>query len=138
MTDDHLPPGMKRTKQRMAVLSVLEDAASPQTAMDIHKQLEKSSSRVCLSTVYRVLEQFVAHGVAVKTTVHDNDMAFFERNRHSHRHWAVCVDCHKIVAINNCPLADFEPKISDDAFQVLGHRVEMYGYCKDCGKRKRD
>ena len=131
------PAGIKKTKQREAVLSVLEHSESPLSAMYIYTQIEKGNSPVWLSTVYRILELFTEKGVASKTTVLDGDMAYYELNKHSHHHYAVCVDCHKIVAINNCPMAEFEPKLSDDEFHVLGHRVEMYGYCRDCDKRNK-
>jgi Fe2+ or Zn2+ uptake regulation protein len=130
------PAGIKRTKQRESVLSVLENASAPLSAMDIYERIEKGDGAVWLSTVYRILELFVDRGVVIKTTVMDNDMAFYELNRNKHMHYAVCVDCHKIVAINNCPMAEFQPKLADNDFRVLGHKVEMYGYCKDCDKNK--
>jgi Fur family ferric uptake transcriptional regulator len=131
------PAGIKKTKQREAVLNVLEQAETPLSALDIYAQLEKAAPPVWLSTVYRILELFTERGIAVKTTVLDGDMAFYELSRHEHQHYAVCVDCRKIVAINNCPMAEFKPKLSDDEFHVLGHRVEMYGYCRDCDKRNK-
>lgn len=135
VTESLWPEGMKRTKQREAVLRILENAEAPLSAMSIYNQIGKGESPVWLSTVYRILELFTEKGIVTKTTVLDSDMAYFERNRHGHQHYAVCVDCHKIVAINNCPMAEFKPKLSDDEFRVLGHRIEMYGYCRDCDKR---
>lgn len=137
MTSSVWPAGIKKTKQREAVLNVLECAQTPLSAMDIYAQIEKGESPVWLSTVYRILELFTEKDIAVKTTVLDSDMAYYEMRRHGHHHYAVCVDCHKIVAINNCPMAEFKPKLSDDEFRVLGHRVEMYGYCRDCDKRNK-
>lgn len=130
------PAGIKKTKQRASVLKVLENAPAPISAMELYECIEKEDSPVWLSTVYRILEMFVSKGFVMKTTVMDNDMAVYELNRNMHMHYAVCVDCHKIVAMNNCPMAEFTPKLADDEFHVLGHRVEMYGYCKDCDKNK--
>jgi Fur family ferric uptake transcriptional regulator len=129
------PEGIKRTKQRDAVLGVLENAEAPLPAMEICARTEKSGEPVWLSTVYRILELFTEKGVVLKTTVLDGDMAFYELNRHGHHHYAVCVDCHKIVPIEGCPMGDYEPE-PQSGFRVLGHRVEMYGYCKDCDRRK--
>lgn len=135
MTESLWPAGIKKTRQREAVLEVLERAEAPLSAMDIFERIEKRETPVWLSTVYRILELFTEKGVATKTTVLDGNMAYYERDRHAHRHYAVCVDCRKIVAVSNCPMAEFEPEISDGGFRVMGHRVEMYGYCRDCGKR---
>lgn len=137
MTEAVWPAGVKRTKQRESVLDILENAAEPLSAMDIYARLEKDRVPIWLSTVYRVLELFTEKGIVVRTTVPGSDMAYYERNRHGHHHYAVCVDCHKIVAIDNCPMTDFKPRLSDDEFRVLGHRVEMYGYCRACDKRNK-
>jgi Fur family ferric uptake transcriptional regulator len=137
MTDTIWPDDIKKTKQRAAVLEVLDQADTPLSAMDICSRVEKGTTPVWLSTVYRILELFTDKGVALKTTVLNGDMAYYERNRHVHHHYAVCVDCHKIVAINNCPLADYSPKLQEGEFRVLGHRVEMYGYCKDCDRHNK-
>jgi Fur family ferric uptake transcriptional regulator len=135
MTDSLWPAGIKRTKQREAVLEVLARAETPLSAMDIFAQTEKGETPLWLSTVYRILELFTEKGVVLKTSVLDGDMAYYELKRQEHHHYAVCVDCHKIVALNNCPMAEFKPKLADGGFRVLGHRVEMFGYCKDCDKR---
>lgn len=136
MSDKAWPSGIKKTKQREAVLHILKHAARPVSAQDISALLEKEDQAVWLSTVYRTLDLFTEKGIAVETSVPGSDMAYYELNSPTHRHYAVCVDCHKIVALDNCPMVEFEPKLSDSDFRVLGHRIEMYGYCKDCDKLK--
>lgn len=131
------PTGIKKTKQRILVFSVLESAVSPLSAMDIFKQIEKEDNTVWLSTVYRVLEFFVSEGLANKTTVMNDSMALYSLRRDRHLHYAICLGCHKVIEMENCPLEAFEPHLSDSEFRVLGHKVEMYGYCKDCDRLAR-
>lgn len=131
------PHGLKRTKPREAVIAVLWESEKPLSARDIYgilekNRVEKDGPPVWLSTVYRILEQLVEKDVVVKLTLLDQEMAVYELHQSSHRHYAVCVDCRKMVTIDNCPMERFEPQLEDDSFQVLGHRIEMYGYCKDC------
>jgi Fur family ferric uptake transcriptional regulator len=130
------PSGIKKTKQREAALHILEHAAAPLSAQDIGALLDKEKQAVWLSTVYRILDLFSEKGIAVKTSVPGSDMAYYELKSPTHRHYAICVDCHKIVALENCPMAEFEPNLQNGDFRVLGHRIEMYGYCKDCDRRK--
>lgn len=131
------PAGMKKTKQRACVLSVLERSDSPLSAMEICKQTERENCPVWLSTVYRILELFVKENVVTKTTIMDNEMALYGLNRSQHMHYAVCLNCHKVVEMDNCPLEEFVPKLSDSDFRILGHKVEMYGYCKDCDMNRK-
>ena len=126
------PQGLKRTKPRQRVLEVLSSAAVPMTALDICEQIGREGESVWLSTVYRILDQFTERGIAVKTAVLDSGMALYELSRSGHRHYAVCMGCNKVIPMENCPMERFYPKLEESGFQVTGHKLEMYGYCKEC------
>lgn len=128
------PSGFKRTRPRAYVLGVLDEADEPLSAADIYAAIDKKGLSISLSTIYRILEQLVTKNAVIKTTIMDNDMAIYELNRKQHKHYAVCMNCHKVVPLNNCPLERFTPRIEDNEFHVMGHKVEIYGYCKDCDK----
>ena len=137
MKDDKtaFPAGIKRTKHRKSVYSVLEQSATPVSAPEIFSQVQGEDASVWLSTVYRILDCFVSEGLVLKTTVMDSTMAFYELNRQQHRHYAVCVNCRRVIELVNCPMEKFVPEIAESDFHILGHKVEMYGYCKDCDKK---
>lgn len=132
------PQGVKRTKPRERVLAVLAQADTPLSPMDIHARAQDQTDPIWLSTVYRVLETFAQKGLIVKTVVMDSGMAVYALNRHEHTHYAVCMGCHKIVGMENCPMEAFIPNLGDSGFHVLGHKIEMYGYCRDCDRKKRE
>lgn len=131
---DNWPVGIKRTRQREGVLSVLEGSVKPMSAADICSELEKGGNAAWMSTVYRVLELFVKKGLVVKTGMMNNEMAVYELNRFKHKHYAVCMRCHKIIAMDNCPMEKFIPKLEDEDFHVMGHNLEIFGFCKDCNR----
>ena len=124
------PEGIKKTKQRKCVLSILENAELPVTALDIYNQLEQCG--VSLSTIYRILETFSEKGLIAKTSVSAGGMALYELKRHEHKHYAFCMECHKIIVIDNCPMDVFTPELRENNFHVLGHKLEIYGYCNEC------
>ncbi|BAK98661.1 putative Fur family transcriptional regulator [Oscillibacter valericigenes Sjm18-20] len=126
------PEGIKRTKQRESVLSILEHSDTPLSALDICSKMEKSGDTSWMSTVYRVLDFFEKKGVVIKTRVMNNEMAVYELNRFKHKHYAVCMNCHKIIAMDNCPMEKFIPELEEDDFHVMGHNLEVFGLCKDC------
>ncbi|HWR19983.1 MAG TPA: Fur family transcriptional regulator [Clostridia bacterium] len=131
------PKGLKKTKAREQVLALLEKEKRPVSALEISAKLEGGENPVWLSTVYRVLEQFVKSGVITKLSVMNSDTAVYELNRFHHKHYAVCMSCRKITPMENCPMEAFIPRVKDDGFQVVGHNVEVYGYCKDCACEKK-
>lgn len=128
------PAGVKRTRQREGVLAVLEREKRPMSAAEICASLEENGEKAWLSTVYRILELFVEKDIAVKTTVMNSDTAFYELNRHQHRHYAVCIGCHKMIGMHNCPLIEFTPELDEQGFRVLGHNLEVFGVCEACRK----
>lgn len=132
------PEGLKKTKPREVVLSILEQAKEPLTAMEISSKIEKTGKPLWLSTIYRVLESFEEKAIVLKTTVLDNGMAVYAINRHEHTHYAVCTKCRKMVAIENCPMQALMPELEDQGFQVTGHKVEMYGFCRECSVGKKE
>jgi len=126
------PAGIKRTRQRENVLSILENSEKPLSAADICSRMENGGNAAWMSTVYRVLELFVKKGVVIKTNMMNNEMAVYELNRFKHKHYAVCMNCRKIIAMDNCPMEKFIPKLEDEDFQVMGHNLEVFGFCRDC------
>jgi len=130
------PAGVKRTKQRESVLAVLQDAEKPLSAMEICAAIDKleGDASAWLSTVYRVLELFVKKDFVIKTSLINSDMALYELNRFQHKHYAVCINCHKIIALDNCPIEHFIPQIEGGTFQVIGHKLEVFGLCKACNR----
>lgn len=128
------PQGIKWTKQRKDVYRVLAEAKEPLSAARIYRYLEKEDggSAYAVSTVYRILAAFEERGLVSKTIWLDDGTVAYELDRGEHTHYAVCLECHKRIPLENCPFAHIhlEPDAGD--FVVTGHKLELYGYCKDC------
>jgi len=135
MADIEWPGGLKRTKQRERVLEVLMGANQPLSAQEIARKIEGEGGGAWLSTVYRALESFAEHKLAVRVQVAGSDVALYELSRAGHRHYAVCVDCHRIIPMSGCPVGPLKPELAEDGFTVTGHNLEVYGHCRDCLKK---
>lgn len=129
------PSGIKRTRQRELVYNALSCAKTPLSALDISDRLDRAKTPVWLSTIYRILDMFTAQGIAQKSAVTESGMAVFELSANRHRHYAVCISCQRVIAIENCPFESFSPKLSERDFQVTGHRLQIYGYCTGCSPK---
>jgi len=123
--------GLKRTKQRELVYAVLDGVDSPISAEQIYKAL--LSDAINLSTVYRILENFVDKNIVIKTTLGKSVTAIYELNRQEHKHHLICVKCHAIVAISGCPLEQYVAELSETShYQILEHKLEILGICPKC------
>jgi Fur family ferric uptake transcriptional regulator len=126
------PPGIKHTRQREQVWSVFLTAPAPLTAMDVYTQAAQAGAPIWLSTIYRILDHFVEKSLLVKSTGWESNMALYQLNRAGHVHYAVCLGCHKMVPMYACVLEEISPQLKEADFQVIGHKLELYGYCKEC------
>ena len=130
------PQGIKWTKQRKNVYAVLQEATEPLTAVQIYHLSEKlaEGGEYALSTIYRILAAFEEKGLVSKTTWMGDGTVVYELNRGEHTHYAVCLECHKRIALQSCPFAHIHLDQETDGFTVTGPKLELYGYCKDCRK----
>lgn len=129
--------GLKCTPRRKDVLRILEQNSQPVTAERIFMALKEEGTGISLSTVYRILEALAEKGLVLKISSAESDGALFVLNRRVHRHYMVCLGCHKMLPVDECPLGDLEKKLErETGFAVTGHRLEIYGYCRECQKAR--
>lgn len=127
--------GMKNTRHRSLVLNMLICHHGVLTAENIYQELLKQGHSINASTVYRILDMFTEKKVTEKTYFPDTRKYGFSLHRLGHMHRLICLRCHKVVELGHCPLADFESRVSEmTQFQIVGHNLELYGYCPDCSR----
>lgn len=128
------PAGIKWTKQRKCVYDVLLQAQEPLSAVQIYNSLDKSDEdgMYAVSTIYRILSAFEEKDFVSKTTWMGDGTVVYELNRGGHTHYAVCLECHKRIPLEHCPFSHMHLESQSDDFTITGHKLELYGYCKDC------
>jgi Fur family ferric uptake transcriptional regulator len=125
--------GIKNTKHRNLIFDLLQNTEEPLTAEEIFISLKGKSSSICLSTVYRTLEKLMSGNLLLKTNISDDGKARYELNHEQHKHYLICMKCNKRISIADCPMKEFEKALKDQAnFDVIQHKLEIYGYCQDC------
>lgn len=138
MEKNKLPEGVKWTKQRKDVFEVLRHACKPLSAHDIYQEILKDdatdTSGFAISTVYRSLAVFEEKGLLEKSILLGSDTAVYELMEGKHKHYAVCLSCHKLVPLKKCPFEHIEHHSMEEEgdFVVTGHKLELYGYCREC------
>ena len=125
---------LKKTKQREQVFRILSSSAGPMSAADIYQELlvRSGTCSYAISTVYRILQAFEAAHFVSKMSLSGSDMAYYEWNEDCHRHYAICLKCHKRIPHKECPFQQMYMPETEESFRITGHRVEVYGYCGGC------
>uniref|UniRef100_UPI000F146F3E Fur family transcriptional regulator n=2 Tax=Bacteria TaxID=2 RepID=UPI000F146F3E len=92
-------------------------------------------SGLSFDTVYRNLRVLYELGV-LEQVVFEEGIKFRGRcSEEHHHHHMICLQCQKTYPITFCPM-----QLTDapDDFQVVQHKFEVFGYCRDCGKDSAD
>lgn len=134
------PQGIKWTKQRKAVYRVLTEEGEPLSAAQIYNRVIKNTEEAeyAISTIYRILSVFEEKGYIEKSTFMGDGTVVYQWKKDRHTHYALCLGCHKRVALSACPFEHLHLNAEMGDFEVMGHKLELYGYCGDCKKTGKD
>ena len=134
--DEFKQKGLKNTKQRAAILEILQESDRPITAEQVYNELKEKNVPVNLSTIYRNFLFLCEKELVNKLALTGESSTFYEINRMVHRHYLVCLGCKKVLAIDDCPLESYEELLAEETnFVITGHKLDIFGYCADCQKK---
>lgn len=129
--------GIKNTKQRHLILDCLKSVDKAMTAEEIYFNTNEIDKTMSLSTVYRTLEMLLEKEIVIKTLATEQSKAHYIINEHTHQHHMICIGCKAMTPIEGCPITQFEETLAQQTnFKVMGHHLEVYGYCQACQKQK--
>lgn len=129
--------GIKVTRQRVTVIEILKKAKEPVTAEEIYDQVEDKEI-LNYSTVYRTLNTLSEKGALIKTGEPGGKM-YFQLKGHHHSHQLECMECHKQIQIDACPVEAFSRAVSKETgFVVMEHSLQIKGLCADCAANNTD
>ncbi|QNB46446.1 transcriptional repressor [Thermanaerosceptrum fracticalcis] len=127
--------GFKLTPARKIIISVFCSSEDKfLNAAEIYDQVRSRNPKINFSTVYRNLEILVESRLIEKLNFADG-AKFKLRGPESHLHHMICKSCHKTERLPYCPLGELEKTLRESTdFLPTEHRIEIYGYCKECRK----
>ena len=121
----------KKTKQREAIMKVLNSTSSHPSAEWIYEQVKKEVPSIGLGTVYRNLRLLKEAGKVCVLPI-SNDTARFDGNTNRHYHF-YCDRCGKILDLDEPIDATIETRIAKKTgLKVTRHHLELGGLCLDC------
>lgn len=124
--------GLRRTPQRLAIISYLEGNTSHPAAEDIFRDLSPRFPTMSLSTIYNNLAVLEREAKVVELRI-DPTRSRFDSNVEPHHH-LVCLDCGRVVDV----FREFEIRLSPEelaGFEVRRSEVSFFGLCPDCQAR---
>ena len=121
------------TSQRLAVASVVLDAADHVSAEDVTRRVEQSGVSVGLATVYRTLDLLVASGLVLERDFGEGFRRFEPAPPGEAHEHCICSACGRVMEFSNDRLERMIALLAEEAqFRPHHHRLEVFGLCRDC------
>ena len=129
--------GLKITPQRLAIVEALVAMRDLHpSAATVYRQAKKIRQNLSLSTTYATLNQLFAHGI-IKKLQFDTTEDRYEANIREHVN-LICDGCGKVLDYEASIPADPGEVQKRTGFSVTDTRLEYYGYCEECRKKRMD
>ncbi|MDA8157426.1 MAG: Fur family transcriptional regulator [Actinomycetota bacterium] len=130
--------GFKMTSQRMHILDVFlkkEGHLSPEELYSIVKTKYPSIGR---ATVYRVLKLLKEAGLANQVDFGDGYSRYEHKYGHAHHDHLICVSCGKAIEVVDEEIEKLQEKLAARyGFALEGHKMDLFGLCPSCLKKKK-
>jgi len=119
--------GQRMTGQRRVIAQVLSSATDHPDVEEVHRRAHAIDARISLSTVYRTLKLFSAKGILER---HDfgHGRGRYEAALRGHHDHLLDVDTGRVIEFSNPDIEALQERVARDlGFELVGHRLELYG-----------
>ncbi|CUS77755.1 Fur family transcriptional regulator, ferric uptake regulator [Candidatus Kryptobacter tengchongensis] len=120
------------SKQREAILRILQSTDIHPTADWIYDQVRKVIPNISLGTVYRNLNLLREEGLIREVTIHGSSSARYDANLEPHHHF-ICLRCNSVydLPIHGANL-NVESYLGGKNFEVKFVKLDIFGICDKC------
>ncbi len=127
--------GFKSTRQRDIIASEFLKCEDHITAEELYKKVSRRHKEIGSTTVYRTLKLLAESGLATARVFADQLTRYEPVSEDEHHDHLICLDCGSIIEFEDPKLERLQERIASDfGFTIMDHKVEFYGYCRDCKK----
>lgn len=125
--------GVRSTRQRAAIIALLDDVDGFRSAQELHDELRRRGENIGLTTVYRTL-QSLASAEQVDTVRTDTGESVYRRCAgDGHHHHLVCRRCGTAVEVSGREVEAWAAEVAaGHGFSDVSHTIELFGTCVDC------
>ena len=125
---------LKATPQREAIIQVLQNTNTSQSAQEIFAHVIEIIPGINFSTIYRNLDTMLKKNILCRITAETGGVLYGLRRREGHHHHVVCKKCGATLPLDYCPMENVKKELHKKGFTATEHKLVIYGYCDQCNK----
>ena len=124
------------TPQRLAVLKVLAVSEGHPTVERIYETVRAKFPTTSIATIYKTVSLLKQLDEVLELGFPDGSNRYDGNKPYPHPH-VICTRCKKIIDPDLGRLKDLTKEvIKETGFEILNHRVDFFGLCRDCQIRE--
>ena len=128
--------GVRATRQRGAVIALLEKLDGFRSAQELHDELRRNGANIGLTTVYRTLQALESADLVDMVRTDSGESVYRRCAAPHHHHHLVCRSCGAAVEVSGHEVEAWAAEVAaEHSFSDVDHTVELFGTCAGCRGR---
>jgi Fur family ferric uptake transcriptional regulator len=129
--------GMRMTDQRRVIARVLSLASDHPDVEEVHHRAAEIDNKISIATVYRTVRLFEEAGILERHDFLDG-RSRYEQVTDDHHDHLIDLNTGKVIEFHNDEIEKLQRLIASElGFNLVGHRLELYGVSPDRDKKAR-
>lgn len=131
---DHIRDrGLRQTKQREMILNAFLSAGRHITAGELHETVLREHPEIGFATVQRNLNLFCESGIAEEMKIGRQKTRYEQKIGHEHHDHLICIKCGLFIEVKDTKIEKLQDRLAEaNDFTPVRHKLEIYGYCRQC------
>ena len=130
--------GFKSTRQRDSIIRIFSESGRHLSADELHALVKKTAPGIGYATVYRTLKLLSEAGLAHESRFDDGFTRYELSETTAHHDHLICTGCGHILEFENKEIEQLQRVVAKkNDFHVTSHKLEIYGFCGECSRKRR-
>ncbi|MBI5599014.1 MAG: transcriptional repressor [Deltaproteobacteria bacterium] len=125
--------GLKSTRQRYDIADMFFMTTTHVSLEELLRKVRRKNPGVGYATVYRTMKLLAGCELALERQFGDGQTRYENVPEDGHHDHMICLRCSGIEEFHNRKIEGLQSAVARRlGFKVVRHKLELYGYCKDC------
>jgi len=128
--------GLKMTGQRRVIAQVLSESDDHPDVDQVYRRASAIDPRISIATVYRTVRLFEEAEIIARHDFGDGRARYESGSRPHHDH-LIDVESGTVIEFENDRIEALQRRVAAElGYELIGHRLELYGLPFKSGKKK--
>ncbi len=135
---DHIrQKSLRSSEKRLTILEAFLEADRHLTAEELYAAVRKKDPSIGIATIYRTLQLFTECGISGELSLGDTVTRYYPTGGKEHHDHLICLRCGRVVNILSSGIEKTQERLArKNGFLLESHRLDLFGVCGDCRKKK--